>query len=352
MVKPARPDLFVPPKLAPGDRVAIVSPSWAGPGVFPAVHDLGLQRLREIYSLEPFDLPTTRKVGATAQERAADVMSAFTDPEIKAVMASIGGDDQITILKHLDPAVLRANPKPYFGYSDNTNLLIYIWNLGIVGYHGGSTMVHLGRPGAMHPVTEQSLRTALFESGEVLLAPSPDFTDEHGDWADVASLDREPNMRPGTPWRWGGHAVSVTGPSWGGCLEIVDWHLRAGRWLLAPEAYAGCVLMLETSEEMPSSTFVHRALVGMGERGLLEQFSAVVWGRPKAWDSINRQTPEERDAFTEEQFNTVDRVLDTYHPGVPRVFGLDIGHTDPQVIIPYGGQITVDRIREQVHVTY
>jgi muramoyltetrapeptide carboxypeptidase LdcA involved in peptidoglycan recycling len=46
------------------------------------------------------------------------------------------------------------------------------------------------------------------------------------------------------------------------------------------------------------------------------------------------------------------RALDEYNPGVPTVFGLDFGHTDPQVVIPYGGSMTVDGISRTVRVTY
>ena len=81
-------------------------------------------------------------------------------------MASIGGSDQFKVLRHLDPVVLQANPKASFGYSDNTNLLVY---LGIIGFHGGSTMVHLARPGRLHPKSLESMRRALFEPGEELL---------------------------------------------------------------------------------------------------------------------------------------------------------------------------------------
>ena len=77
--------------------------------------------------------------------------AAFADPTLKAVIATIGGDDQITVLRHLDPELIRANPKPFFGYSDNTNLLNYLWPR-LVGYHGGSVMVHFGRGGRLHPV--------------------------------------------------------------------------------------------------------------------------------------------------------------------------------------------------------
>ena len=47
-------------------------------------------------------------MGATAADRAADIHAAFADPEIKAVIASIGGDDQITVLPYLDR---RADPR-------------------------------------------------------------------------------------------------------------------------------------------------------------------------------------------------------------------------------------------------
>jgi muramoyltetrapeptide carboxypeptidase LdcA involved in peptidoglycan recycling len=78
------------------------------------------------------------------------------------VLASSGGDDQLTVLPHLDPELLAAHPKAFCGFSDNTNLLNYRWNLGIAGYHGGSTMVHLGgRAGGLHPLSAGSLRGAV-----------------------------------------------------------------------------------------------------------------------------------------------------------------------------------------------
>jgi muramoyltetrapeptide carboxypeptidase LdcA involved in peptidoglycan recycling len=248
----AGPTFVRPPVLQPGDKVAILSPSWAGPGVFPHVQDLGLKRLREDLQLQPVEYPTTRKIGATPAERAADIHAAFADPEISAIMASIGGSDQLKVLRHLDPAVLGAHPKAFFGYSDNTNLLVYLWNLGIIGFHGGSTMVHLARPGGLHRTTLESMRRALFEPGEVQLWPAAEMSDENPSWQDPTALEVEMPMRPGPGWTWAGQQRSVTGPTWGGCLEILDMHLRAGTYLLAPGAYAGCVLLLETSEEMPA----------------------------------------------------------------------------------------------------
>jgi muramoyltetrapeptide carboxypeptidase LdcA involved in peptidoglycan recycling len=75
-----RPELIVPGKAAPGDRVAVVSPGFAAPGRYPEVHELGMRRLREEIGLEPVEYPTTRELGASPQARAADLMAAFADP--------------------------------------------------------------------------------------------------------------------------------------------------------------------------------------------------------------------------------------------------------------------------------
>ena len=231
------------------------------------------------------------------------------------MIATIGGDDQITVLKYLDPDLLRANPKPFFGYSDNTNLLNYLHHLGLTSYHGGAVMVQFGRGGAMHPDSEASLRAA------------------------------------GTGWEWH-HAETVAeGNLWGGCLEIIDWQLAASRWMRPVDEYDG-VLFCETSEEMPSATAVYRMLRNAGERGLLACFDAVLWGRPKAWEFGNPLTEDEGRRFVADQYDAVRRALAEYNPDAMLVTGLDIGHTDPQLVLPYGGWVRVDGPDRRIIVRY
>src|SRR5215831_12484290 len=237
-----------PPKPRPGDKVAVLSPSWGGPAHFPEVFELGLRRLRETFDLVPVEYPTTRVLGASAQARADDLHAAFADPEITAVLASIGGDDQITVVPLLDDDLLRDNPKPFFGYSDNTNFLNYLYGLGLVAYHGGSVMVHLGRAGRLHPAHEQSLRAALFTADQwfELVAPT-EWGDELIPWSEPERFGEEPPMVASQGWDWLNPDALVEAPTWGGNLEIVSWLLQAGR-VERSENYAGQVLLLETSE--------------------------------------------------------------------------------------------------------
>lgn len=341
-----------PPKPKRGDAVAVLSPSGRAAARFPNPLDLGLARLRDEFGLEPVAYPTTRAAHASPAERAADVHAAFADPDIKAVLTTIGGDDELKVLPYLDPDVLAENPKPFFGYSDNVNLHVYLWNLGLVSYHGGAIMVQFGRPASVHEVTRQSLDRALFTRGTYQLEEAAEYGDEERDWADPAALDAEPVMHPSSGWSWHGPAAAVTGPSWGGCLEIVDFHLRTGRYLLPDEHYDGAILFLETSEELPSADYVYRVLMCMGERGLLQRFAAVIWARPKAWSHEHPNVQADKASYTTAQYEAVLAAMAEYHPDVPLVLGIDFGHTEPQQIFPYGGTVTVDGASRQISVTY
>ena len=73
-----------PPKAHPGDRSRVLSPSFAAPAVGPAVHEQSMRRLTEITGLVPVGYPTTRRLNATARDRAADLHAAFADAGIRA----------------------------------------------------------------------------------------------------------------------------------------------------------------------------------------------------------------------------------------------------------------------------
>ncbi len=342
----------IPPKLSRGDRVAVVSASSAAPAHFPAVHDLAMSRLREEFELEPVEYPTTRQWGATPQARAADIMSAFADPDIKALLATIGGDDQISVLPFLDPQVVMDNPKAFVGYSDNTNLLNWCWRHGLAGYHGGSTMVHVGRAGGLHPAFAASLRAALFDGGSLTLHPVDTFSEDEVDWSSPPALEVSAPVQPSPPWVWHRPDKVVTGPTWGGHLGTLHHNLAASRWIRPDGDYEGCVLILETSEEMPSSDDVFAVLRDFGERGLLARFPAVVFALPKAAHFGRPADLLDRQRYRNDQRDAVVRAFATYSPQSMVVFGVDVGHTDPQWVIPYGGLLTVNGPAREVTAHY
>jgi muramoyltetrapeptide carboxypeptidase LdcA involved in peptidoglycan recycling len=136
-----------------------------------------------------------------------------------------------------------------------------------VVHHGGTVMAEFGRPAKMHPVTAASLRAALFTHGDYELAPAAEYGDENRDWADPATFEAEPPMRSGSGRIWHNAGRAVDAAAWGGCLEVMAWLLMADRCVAPVPEYAGGVLFLETSDQIPSSAEVYRILRCMGEWG-------------------------------------------------------------------------------------
>jgi muramoyltetrapeptide carboxypeptidase LdcA involved in peptidoglycan recycling len=91
-------ELLHPAKPRRGEKVAVLSPSFAVPAVAPEVHEQALRRFADVTGLIPVEYPTTRTLGASPRERAADVNAALADPEIRAIVSTIGGSDQIRVV--------------------------------------------------------------------------------------------------------------------------------------------------------------------------------------------------------------------------------------------------------------
>jgi muramoyltetrapeptide carboxypeptidase LdcA involved in peptidoglycan recycling len=347
-----RPDLLRPAKAVPGDRVAVLSPSFAAPAVGPEVHEQALRRLTEVTGLVPVEYPTTRRLNATAADRAADLNAAFGDPEIRAVLATIGGDDQITVIPHLDASLVRADPKPFLGYSDNTNLLSWLWSNGVAAFHGGSTQIHLGPGPAVDEIHAASLRAALLTAGRLEITEPGESEDVGRLWDDPAALTEYGDREPTGPWTWAGPARAVTGPTWGGCIEVIQWILTAGRFADDPGVLEGGVLLLEASEELiPASEFGY-ILRSLGERGLIAAADAVVVSRPPTSTHELRPSAEDRARRRAEQRDVVLDTVHRYHPDAVVVVGVPFGHTRPHWVLPYGGTMTVDGARRRVWADY
>jgi muramoyltetrapeptide carboxypeptidase LdcA involved in peptidoglycan recycling len=119
-------------------------------------------------------------------------------------------------------------------------------------------------------------------------------------------------------------------------------NLATSRWIRPVEDYAGCILLLETSEERPAAETVFRMLRDFGERGLLAQFPAILVARAKAAHFGDPADPAARTRYRDDQREAVLRALATYHPAAMAVFNVDFGHTDPQYVLPYGAPLTIN----------
>lgn len=344
-----------PSSLKSGDKVAIVSPSSGMPFLFPWVYEQGLRQLKEVFNLQPVELPTARQspeyLSQNPKARADDINAAFADPSIKGIIATIGGNDQIRILPYLNKKIISENPKIFMGYSDNTNLHLFLWNLGIVSYYGGAIMTQFAMGGGMQEYTINSIKKVIFSPSIGQITAAPEYSDADLDWADKKNLSKKRPMSSSTGWFWhNNQKQTIKGRLWGGCLEILDLHLSVRSYLPNFELLDDTVLFIETSEEMPSEGFVYRFIAALAELGLLKKFKAILMGYPKA-QFCDKQPPEGREAFIFNQQNAVKNALKDYGSKILVIFNMSFGHTDPQIIIPNGGIVSIDGYAETIHFT-
>ena len=132
------PKPILPPRLRPGARVALITPS--GPLLERDHWERGAELCRTL-CLEPVRLENAGKVhgylAGTDDERAADLNTALTDPTIDAVWCLRGGNGMNRIVDRVDFDGFAARPKPVIGYSDITALLLALTTrTGVVTFHG------------------------------------------------------------------------------------------------------------------------------------------------------------------------------------------------------------------------
>jgi muramoyltetrapeptide carboxypeptidase LdcA involved in peptidoglycan recycling len=135
-------------------------------------------------------------------------------------------------------------------------------------------------------------------------------------------------------------------------MDVVAELVTDGADAPSPSDLEGAVLFLETGETMPLADEVAQFVTVLGNHGLLLAAGALVIGRPKAWDRARPLPIGERDRYAAEQKAAVRAVVRQYNRELSLVFNVDIGHTDPQFIVPYGGYMRVDAVARRIAVLY
>lgn len=340
--------MIKPRKLQPGDTVAAISLSWGGPGTFPHRYEAGKQQLQEEFGLKVIETPHALCDDAwlynNPKARAEDLMNAFADPSIKAIISTIGGDDSIRILPYLDLDAIRSNPKIFMGFSDTTITHLACFKAGLVSFYGPSIMAGFGENAELFPFMVEAVRKAIFSStpiGEV----SPNaggWTVEALDWAKPENQSRKRSLNPSTGWKFMQGKGIRQGHLLGGCIEVLDFLRGADLW---PEsaAWQDAILFVETSEEAPPPHLVKYILRSYASMGILKQLSGILFGRPggnipvekfKEYDDVIFQVVTEEEGLS----------------GLPIITNMDFGHTDPVFVLPYGVQAEIDCEAQQFRI--
>lgn len=168
----AHPDSSVrirPPFLRKGDKVAVISPSYAPSAekdttvaaACRLMTEWGLKPVLGAHVYHPDTLQQDLGIkGMPLSERLEDLRWALRDSSIKAIIPSRGGYGAIHMVDSLDLADFRAHPKWLTGYSDITNLHLASVAAGVMSIHG-NMCIDFWKRGADNPAN-RTVRDLLF----------------------------------------------------------------------------------------------------------------------------------------------------------------------------------------------
>jgi len=242
--------------------------------------------------ISPVALQTDGDFAGSSEDRAAAFTSLWERGDVSAIICARGGYGANYLLPLLKFEELKATPKVFVGYSDNTSLLLALDRAGIVSFHGPMVASDFAR-GA---VDERSFCAAL--SGKTL-----DFDFPQG--SHVRSLV----------------AGEAHAPIIGGCLSVVVTTLGTP-WEIETD---GRILFLEDVNEKAfriDRMLMHLLLAGKfrGVRGII--FGAMTGCYPGS-------------AYEETLPQLICRILGGL--GVPIVFGFPSGHVESgNITLPFG----------------
>jgi muramoyltetrapeptide carboxypeptidase len=288
-----------PPNLKAGDTISIIAPA----GTVPQRDDFqsGIATLERMgfrvrFSERIFN--SFRYLAGEDSERAEELMTAFEDPSVHAIMALRGGYGCSRLIPWLKEKRLRPYPKAFIGFSDVTTLhMFFRRRFGWVTIHG---------PMAASPALGKI--KAAEESHFLSMITDPEYRP-------VLSLD---GLEPWSP----GQAEGILA---GGCLSIVAASIGTPYEIKTE----GKILFLEDRGE--PAYRLDRMLTHLFLAGKLQRVSGVLLGSFLDCDPSNGD------------YTAADTLRDILTSlKVPVIAGFPAGHGLENWALPLGAKIRIN----------
>jgi muramoyltetrapeptide carboxypeptidase len=298
-----------PPALRKGDRIAIVSPSSST--VLEKMKN-GVALLEErgyevVFGKHAYDVEAF--LAGSDKDRATDLMDAWFDDSISAIIFSRGGYGMGRLLPHLDLDRMAANPKLLVGFSDATALHLALNRRGLATLHA-PMLLSFAKERA--PWVEDLWFQAMEGTAAVELP---------------AEAPRAETVIPGV----------VEAPVTGGCLCLLADSLGT------PNAFdgSGKIVLIEDVDE--HAYRVDAMLTHLLASGSLDDVAGIVVGE------MTRTDEQADPSIPTKPWREV--VVERLSPlSVPMVIGFPFGHGEHMASLPLGINAHLDA--NQGHVKY
>lgn len=332
-----------PEMLKKGDKIAIVSLSYGGLGDKNLIHKyyIAKERLENDFGLVVIPMPNALKgseyIYNHPEDRAKDLMNAFKDKTIKAIICAIGGNDTIRLLPYIDYNVIKNNPKIFMGYSDSTINHFMMNKAGLTSFYGPSIMCEFGEYVKMFDYTKNAVEKILFnDSKNYEIKSSPYWSKDFVPWSEENINIEKKLLKEEHGYETIQGKGVIQGELLGGCIDTFIVLLGTQIWP-SKDDWKDKILLLETSDEKPSPSFITGVLRNLGVQGIFDVIKGIIIGKPQ----------EEK--YYEEYKEVYKKVLKEFkHEDLPVLYNINIGHAYPNGVLPLGSQIEVDYTNKKI----
>lgn len=239
-----------------------------------------------------------RYLAGSDTDRAEELMRAFEDDTVKAIVGLRGGYGCSRLIPHLDKERLRTNPKVFMGFSDLTTLHLFFYrHFGWITIHGPMAV----NPGiGKYPADQESHLLSLWTDPEY--RPKLNF----------------PQLEALAPGKAEGRLA-------GGCLSTII----AGIGTPYEIDTEGTILLLEDIGEPPYR--IDRMLTQLEHSGKLHSLAGILLG-----EFFNCE-PEEAEYASRDIFKEILQKLD-----IPVLANFPAGHGENNWALPLGARVRID----------
>lgn len=337
-------------------KIGIVSLSSGVLGEDFVAHEvkIGIERLKE-YGIEVEFLPNSKKgiefIKNSPEARAKDLIKAFKDDSIDMILCAIGGDDTYRLLPYLfenNELEKVAKQKIFLGFSDTTMNHFMLNKVGIKTFYGQAFLPDICElSNEMLPYSKHFFEE-LINNGRIKeIYPSDVWYNEREDFSEKSiGISMEEHQNRGFELLRGN--AKFEGQILGGCLETIfdifdnsryeDTVYLCQKYNLFPSLneWENKILLLETSEERPKPELFRKMILKLQEYGIFDVISGLIIGKPQ----------------NEEYYNEYKQIIldEIRNKNLSIVYNINIGHSTPRCIIPFGVNAKVDIERQIIEL--
>ena len=287
------------------------------------------------------------------EARADDLLLAFEDDTIDMILCAIGGEDTYKLAPYLferDRLKNIVKQKLFLGFSDSTMNHFMLNKLGIKTFYGQAFLPDVCELSANMLTYTEKYFLELIKTGKINeINPSEVWYEAREDFSEKAiGVEMKSHGNTGFELLRGNPIFS--GKILGGCIETIydmfdnsrfnDTVEICSKYNLFPtlEEWENKILLIESSEEKSKPDLYRKMIRALKDYGLFDVLAGVLVGKPQ-----NEIYYEEYKSILLEEITNKD---------LPIVYNINIGHSTPRCIIPFGVEAEVNVSKQIISFNY